>query len=96
MAQKGENYTVVVSDEDSFDAVLPVRTVRYIYVRGPTPPDAPATGRRPLLHPLPVARPTCCMPASPASLGVSMRSGWSSASVLVYVCLLMKACFFHP
>ncbi|BDA48490.1 probable lysyl endopeptidase at N-terminal half [Coccomyxa sp. Obi] len=27
----GENYTVVVSDEDSFDAVLPIHTVKYIY-----------------------------------------------------------------
>ncbi|BDA48491.1 probable lysyl endopeptidase at N-terminal half [Coccomyxa sp. Obi] len=27
----GENYTVVVSDQDSFDAVLPIRTVKYIY-----------------------------------------------------------------
>ena len=27
-----ENYTVVVSDEDSFDAVLPIRTVKYLYV----------------------------------------------------------------
>lgn len=31
----GENYTVVVSDEDSFDAVLPIRTVKYIYVSAP-------------------------------------------------------------
>lgn len=37
MAHKGESYTVVVSDDDSFDAVLPVRTVRYIYVRPPKP-----------------------------------------------------------
>ncbi len=29
---KGSNYSVVVSDEDNFDAVLPLRTVRYIYV----------------------------------------------------------------
>ena len=29
----GENYTVVVSDQDSFDAVLPMRTVKYLYVR---------------------------------------------------------------
>ncbi|CAL8463641.1 g3175 [Coccomyxa elongata] len=27
----GENYTVVVSDKDSFDAVLPIRTVKYLY-----------------------------------------------------------------
>ncbi len=31
----GENYTVVVSDEDNFDAVLPIRTVKYIYVSAP-------------------------------------------------------------
>jgi len=29
---EGENYTVVVSDQDSFDAVLPIRTVKYLYV----------------------------------------------------------------
>lgn len=28
----GDNYTVVLSDEDNFDAVLPSRTVQYLYV----------------------------------------------------------------
>jgi hypothetical protein len=31
-ASQGQNYTVVVSDQDSFDAVLPISTVKYIYV----------------------------------------------------------------
>ena len=30
--KNGENYTVVVSDQDNFDAVLPIRTVKYILV----------------------------------------------------------------
>lgn len=30
--REGDNYTVVVSDQDSFDAVLPIRTVKYLYV----------------------------------------------------------------
>ena len=30
--QPNQTYTVVVSDEDNFDAVLPVQTVRYISV----------------------------------------------------------------
>ena len=30
--QANQTYTVVVSDADSFDAVLPMRIVKYIYV----------------------------------------------------------------
>jgi hypothetical protein len=36
-AAAGDNYTVVVSDEDNFDAVLPLRTVKYIFVSVQSP-----------------------------------------------------------
>ena len=59
--RRGENYTVVVSDQDSFEAVLPMRTVKYLYVSTP----------RPLLPSMKKSR--CCLLNTDHNMHVSGR-----------------------
>ena len=63
MAEANQTYTVVVSDQDDFDAVLPARTVKYITVRYPAGPNGlpgrSMSSSKMQLHPSPLS--TACL-----------------------------------